>query len=238
MTEIRIPATDTEQTQLGDFRAYVSLPEKVKDAPVLIVIQEIFGINDIMRDICDAWAAKGYIAVCPDLFWRIEPNIELTDKTEEDWARAFELFGKFDVDLGVKDIQATINAVRNYEGEGRKVGALGFCLGGKLAYLSATRTDIDASVGYYGVEIDKFVDEKTNITKPLMLHIAEEDGFVDKAAQEKIKTGLDDHAFTTLHFYEGQDHAFARKGGDHYNEDAARLANMRSDDFLKEHLAR
>src|ERR1700743_1049777 len=107
-----------------------------------------------MRGVCDDLATRGYLAICPDLFWRIEPGIDITDQTEAEWQRAFALFNAFDVDAGVKDIAATIATVRQDPGCNGKVGAVGFCLGGTLAYLTATRTDSDATVGYYGIGID------------------------------------------------------------------------------------
>src|SRR5688572_2301600 len=137
----------------GDFWAYVARPA-ANTAPAVVVIQEIFGVNQVMRDITDGLAAQGYLAICPDLFWRIEPGIDITDKSEAEWKRAFELFNAFDVDAGVEDIQATITTLRKDGQCSGKVGAVGFCLGGLLAFLTATRTDVDAAVSYYGVGID------------------------------------------------------------------------------------
>ncbi|HIF25346.1 MAG TPA: dienelactone hydrolase family protein [Micavibrio sp.] len=215
----------------GSFKAYVAMPEKLP-APTVVVIQEIFGINQVMRDKCKWLAEEGYIAVCPDLFWRIEPGIELTDKTEEEWQQAFDLFGKFNVDLGVEDLRATEHTFKGHAHSTGRVGCLGYCLGGKLAYLMATRTGVDASVGYYGVGLNELLDEAKNISKPLMLHIAEEDGFVDKEAQAQIKEGLKDIPQVTMHSYPGLDHAFSREGGQHYDAEGAKLANERSLQFL------
>src|ERR1041384_50328 len=122
----------------GSFSAYVARPAKEK-APAVVVIQEIFGVNAVMRDITDGLAGQGYLAICPDLFWRIEPGIDITDRTDAEWKRAFELFNAFDVDAGVEDIQATVSHIRGDAGSTGKVGAVGFCLGGLLAFLTATR---------------------------------------------------------------------------------------------------
>lgn len=219
----------------GEFFAHVEAPAQAS-APAVVVIQEIFGVNQVMRDICAWLAGEGFLAVCPDLFWRIEPRIELTDKTEEEWKRAFELFGAFDVDKGAEDIQAAIAAARTHQGCSGKVGSIGYCLGGKMAYLASTRTDTDASVGYYGVQIDQILDEASKISKPLMLHIATEDQFVPKESQQAMIDGLKDNPQVTLHVYEGNDHAFARVGGEHYDAEAAKRANDRSIEFLKSHL--
>lgn len=228
MPEIQINAHDG-----GTFKAYVTLPEGNGPAPAVIMIQEIFGINQEMRDKCDAMAAKGYVAICPDLFWRIEPDIELVDSVPEQLERAFELFGLYDVELGMKDLASTLKAARAHERGNGKVGCVGYCLGGKLAYLMATDTDVDASVSYYGVGIEGMLDKAKNISHPLLMHIAEEDQFVDKEAQELILSGLADNPHVTLHTYPDADHAFARGNGMHYDEASAVAANTRTDDFLE-----
>jgi carboxymethylenebutenolidase len=206
---------------------------KAEKAPAVIVIQEIFGVNEVMRDVTDGLASEGYLAICPDLFWRIEPGIDITDKSEAEWKRAFELFNAFDVDQGVKDIQATIKAARADAQCNGKVGAVGFCLGGKLAFLTATRTDVDAAAAYYGVGLESLVGEAEKLTRPLLMHIAEEDQFVPKEAQAIILQALKDHPHIEIHTYAGRDHAFARVGGEHYHEADAKLANGRTQQFFQ-----
>jgi carboxymethylenebutenolidase len=223
MTEITIDAADG-----GSFMAYVARPAAGSGAGIL-AIQEIFGVNQVMRGICDELADQGYVAVCPDLFWRQQPGVQITDQTDEEWQQAFKLFQGFDEAKGVADLQATLAAMR-------QVGTVGYCLGGKLAYLMATRSDADCNVSYYGVGIDAALDEAANIGKPLLMHIAEEDGFVDKPAQAKIKQALSGNALITIHSYPGVDHAFARTDGVNWNQDAADLANRRTAEFLARHL--
>ncbi|MGD1934572.1 MAG: dienelactone hydrolase family protein [Candidatus Phaeomarinobacter sp.] len=220
----------------GTFSGYLATPDNGK-GPGVVVIQEIFGVNEVMRDVCDALAREGFVALCPDLFWRLEPGIQITDKTEEEWAKAFELFGKFDVDAGIIVVDATIEHLRQMEVCNNKVGAVGYCLGGLLAYLTAARTDADASVGFYGVNIQEKLDESGQIKKPLMLHIAEKDEFVPADAQAAIKDGLAGNDTVTVHSYAGRDHAFAREGGAHYHKDDADLANGRTLAFFRQHLA-
>lgn len=224
----------TISTADGSFEAYVARPAG-RPTAAIVVIQEIFGVNQVMRDITDGLAGQGFLAVCPDLFWRIEPGIDITDQSEAEWKRAFELFNAFDVDQGVKDIQSTIDAVRQqHDG---KVGAVGFCLGGLLAFLTATRTDAEAAVSYYGVGIENRVQEAVQTHKPLMLHIAEEDQFVPKAAQAAIVEALGHNPMITIHRYPGRDHAFARVGGQHYDEADAGLAGRRTLEFFKTQLS-
>jgi carboxymethylenebutenolidase len=230
MPEMTIPTPAGES-----FNAYIAIPE-VTPAPAVIVIQEIFGINKGIREKCDWLARKGFIACAPDLFWRIEPGIELSDQVPEELQRAFDLFGQFDVDAGIEDIKATRHVLKGHAQGNGKVGCLGYCLGGKLAYLTACRTDIDASVGYYGVGIEELLAEANNIQKPLMLHIAEEDGFVPKEAQEKIKSVLSENEKVHIHSYPGVDHAFTRVGGDNYEPKAAEMADSSSVEFLKSNL--
>lgn len=216
----------------GDFSAYVARPSAEK-APAVVVIQEIFGVNQVMRDITDGLAAQGYLAICPDLFWRIEPGIDITDQSEAEWKKAFELFNAFDVELGVKDIQATVTKIRADAGSNGKVGAVGFCLGGLLAFLTATRTDADAAAAYYGVGIENRVGEAEKLTRPLLIHVAEEDQFVPKEAQAVIVQALKDHPQVELHTYPGRDHAFARVGGEHYDAADAATAGQRTLAFFK-----
>ncbi|ODT88233.1 dienelactone hydrolase family protein [Phenylobacterium sp. SCN 70-31] len=220
------------KTPDGDFSAYVARPAAAT-APAVVVIQEIFGVNQVMRDITDGLAAQGYLAICPDLFWRIEPDIDITDQSEAEWKKAFELFNAFDTDLGVKDLQATITAIRADAGSTGKVGSVGFCLGGKLAFLTATRTDVDAAVSYYGVGIENLVGEAEKLTRPLLMHIAEEDAFVPKEAQAIIVKALKDHPQVEIHTYPGRDHAFARVGGEHYHAGDATTAGERTLAFFK-----
>lgn len=220
----------------GRFQGYLSVPESGR-GPGLIVIQEIFGINQVMRDIADAYAARGFFALAPDLFWRLEPGVELTDKTDAEWKRAFDLMTRFDIDNGITDIATAISYMRHQSGCSGKVGAVGYCLGGQLAYLTACRTDADACIGYYGVNIQDRLAEARNIRAPLMLHIAGKDQFVPPEAQEKITEGLKTNPLVTLHHYPTMDHAFARQGGANYDQACADLANTRSTTFLRQHLS-
>jgi carboxymethylenebutenolidase len=225
----------TIKTPDGDFSAYVARPAAAT-APAVVVIQEIFGVNAVMRETADWLASEGYLAICPDLFWRIEPGIDITDKSKAEWDRAFELFGLFDAEKGVADIAATIDAIRKDAGCSGKVGAVGYCLGGKMAYLTAARTDVDAAVSYYGVGLDALTGEAGSIRKPLLMHIAGEDGFVPTEAQAAIHAALDGNPLIMIHDYPGRDHAFARQGGEHYDAADAGTANARTLAFFKANL--
>ncbi|MBI1761201.1 MAG: dienelactone hydrolase family protein [Acidobacteria bacterium] len=219
----------------GQFDAYLALPPSGR-GPGIVLLQEIFGVNQEMRRIADWYAARGYVVLCPDLFWRQEPGIQLTDQTDAEWKRAFELYQGLDEAKAVDDAGAALAFLRGHPACTGKVGAVGFCLGGKLAYLIATRYQTDGSVGYYGVGIENALDEITNLSGHLLLHIAEKDQYCPPEAQAKIQAALAGNAQVTIHAYAGQDHAFARVGGAHYNAAAAELANQRSLAFFAEHL--
>ena len=221
----------------GEFGAYLAAPASGR-GPGVVVIQEIFGVNAVMRAIADDFAARGYFALCPDLFWRLEPGVQLSDRSDAEWKRAFDLMGRFDSDAGVKDIQNAINYLRHsVNGCTGKIGAVGYCLGGLLAYLAAARTDSDASVGYYGVNVQDKLGEAAKIRKPLMLHIAAKDEYVPPEAQKKIVDGLKANALASVHTYPEMNHAFARAGGAHYDKACADLANGRTSTFFRQHLS-
>ncbi|RYD58868.1 MAG: dienelactone hydrolase family protein [Sphingomonadales bacterium] len=219
----------------GVFDAYVAEPTGMPRAAI-IIIQEIFGVNPGIRQKCDDWAAKGYLAIAPDLFWRVEPGVELDPDVPEEFQRALGLMGKFNQDAGIRDIEATIRFARGHT-DGGKVGVVGYCLGGRLAFMTAARSDVNASVGYYGVGIDNLLGEKHGVANPLLLHIAGADHFVTPDVQAKMHEGLDDHPRVTIFDYAGEDHGFAAEMGKRRSDAAARLADERTAEFFAETLA-
>jgi carboxymethylenebutenolidase len=219
----------------GEFDVYLALPASGY-GPGIVVLQEIFGVNQYLRDVAGWYAAHGFVAVVPDLFWRIQPGIELSDRGD-DWKRAIELYQKIDEAKAVEDAAATLEFLRKHPACSGRAGALGFCMGGNLAYLLSVRFKPDCAVGYYGVSIEKSLDEATNLNSPLMLHIAGLDKFCPPEAQAQIQAALDANPLVTIHDYPGMDHAFARTGGEHYDAAAAEIANLRTLEFLVSHLA-
>ena len=221
------------------FPAYVAAPSGSARAAI-IVIPEIFGLNAGIRQKCDHLAEAGYLAVAPDIFWRFAPGVELNPDIEAQLQEAFGYFGQYDADDGVRDIEAVIHAIRRgLSGQApvEKVGAVGYCLGGRLAYMAATRTDISASVGYYGVMIDQMLNESHAIVHPLMLHIPTADHFVGPEAQAAIHAGLGNHSKVTLYDYEGLDHGFAAEMGNRRNVAGAELADAQTAAFFAAHLS-
>jgi carboxymethylenebutenolidase len=223
---VQIPALG----EAAAFPAFVAEPAGTAKAAI-IVIPEIFGVNPGIRQKCAKWAQKGYLAVAPDLFWRFAPGVELDPDLPEQLQEAFGYFQRYDPADGVKDIEAAIHWIRR-EAKVARVGCAGYCLGGRLAYMAAARTDIDASVGYYGVMIDTMLGESHAIANPLMLHIAGDDQFVSPEAQAAIHAGLDGHPRVTLHDYPGMPHGFAAEMGDRRHEGEAQLADSRTEAFF------
>ena len=231
MATIDVPTLDGE----GSFKAYVEEPDGTPRGAI-VVIQEIFGVNEGIRRKADHWASLGYLALAPDLFWRLEPGVELDPDQPDQFQRALGLMQKLDQDEAIKDIEAVIREARRRLPDGGRVGVVGYCLGGRLAYMTASRTDVDASVGYYGVGLDNLLHEKHAIARPLLLHIAGADHFVPAEQQKKIHEGLDDHQRVTIHDYPGEDHGFAAEMGQRRSEEAARLADSRTEAFFAEHV--
>ena len=229
-----------EMTTIGtldgeaEFPVYIATPENQTEAAI-IVIPEIFGVNAGSRKKCDDWAELGYVAPAPDIFWRFAPGVQLDPDVPEQFQEALGYFGQYNPDLGVQDIEAAIHWLRQEQAVD-KVGLVGFCLGGRMAYMAAARTDIDASVGYYGVMIDQMLNEAHAIANPLMLHIPTADHFVGPEAQAAIHGALDSHPKVMLHDYVGLDHGFAAEMGSRRDVAGAALADERTRDFFKAHL--
>ncbi|MNX56228.1 Carboxymethylenebutenolidase [compost metagenome] len=225
---IEIRATDSSAT----FSGYLALPASGK-GPGVVIGQEIFGVNANMRAVADFYAEEGYVALVPDLFWRLQPGIDL-GYTEADFALAIDLFQRLDVDKAVTDIDASFNALRALpEVEGAGLGYVGFCMGGKLAWLTATRTDVACAVGYYGMGIEHLLHESENLKGRLVLHFAENDGYCDASARARISQHLAGNDKAEIYVYPGVDHAFARAGSSHYDKPASLMAHERSIAALK-----
>ena len=231
MSDITIQASDGS----GSFLAY-RLQPATQPAGTVVLIQDIFGVNQAMRDIA-AWVADlGFNVVVPDLFWRIEPGIDITDKSEAEWKKAFELFGKFDQQKGIEDLNATLAAARKLPGANGKVATMGYCLGGRLAFMMAEQSDADLNVSYYGVGLDGLLGDIGKITKPLLVHIADQDEFFPAEGRAKLVAGTKGHPQIACYNYNA-DHAFARVNGTHWHGLSATIANGRSAAALAKALA-
>jgi carboxymethylenebutenolidase len=218
----------------GAFKAYIARPSGTPKAAVM-AIQEIFGVNAVMRGKADWLAREGFLAIAPDLFWRITPGIDITDQTDAEWKQALDYMNQLDKNASVGDVQATLTHARGM-GVG-KVGCLGYCMGGYIAFLAACRTDTDASVVYHGGGIHTALDEASNIKNAVLLDNPMKDSFIPVEALNTIRETLKDNPLVTVCEYAEQDHAFTREGGKHYDEAAKQLADGRTIAFLNRHLA-
>ena len=215
----------------GTFTAYISRPAKLP-APVVVVLQELFGVNADIRATCDELAAQGYIAVAPDLFWRQEPGVDLDVRSEADWQHGLRLYTAYDRDAGVRDIMETVRTAVELPESTGKVALHGYCLGALMAFIAAVRYEVDAVVAYHGSDTEKYLGEVDGLDAPLLMHLGEEDEFIPKAAQAEIKAALASKPGVTVHSYPGQRHAFSRHNGAHYDAASAALANRRTSQFL------
>jgi carboxymethylenebutenolidase len=220
----------------AEFDAYLALPAS-GSGPGIVVLQEIFGVNGYIRSVADWYAAHGFVALCPDLFWRQERGVQLDPSVETDWPKAFAFYQGLDEAKAVDDAAAALEFLRRHPACTGGVGAVGFCLGGNLAYLLAARYKPDCAVGYYGVGIEKALNEASNVSAPLLLHIAGLDKFCPIEAQTMIHVALDQNELVTIRDYPAQDHAFGRTGGEHYDAPAAELAGLRTLEFLVSNFA-
>lgn len=235
MTMIKIHATDGA----GQFDAYHAPARGAHagtSAGAVVLIQEIFGVSTQLRLIADEVAGLGYHVLAPDLFWRQEPGVNLSDKTKPEWDKAFALLGGFDQDAGVADLKATLAVARTLPGASGKVATMGYCLGGRLALMMATRSDADLNISYYGVGLDGLIGELGHVTKPLVLHIADEDNFFPAEGRATFIAATTGHALIQTHVYAKADHAFARQDGTHWDTRSAWIANGRSAEALEKAL--
>jgi len=219
----------------GVFAAYIAHPDTLP-APGVVVLHEVFGVNADIRKHCDELAEQGFIAVAPDLFWRQEPGVDLSVTSEPDWQHGLRLYQAYDRDDGAGDVKDTADAVAKLVECTGKVAVLGYCLGGLMTFLTAVRYGVDAAVVYHGGDTEKYLSEVDGLHAPLLMHLAEEDEFISKPAQAKIKAALARRPTATVYSYSGQRHAFTRHNGAHYNAAAAALANGRTSEFLNQQL--
>jgi carboxymethylenebutenolidase len=225
----------TVEGRAGAFAAYIARP-KTSPVPAVVVLQEVFGVNADIRKTCDELAEQGFLAVAPDLFWRQEPGVDLNVTSEADWQHGLRLYQAYDRDAGARDVKDTVNVVAKLAECSGQVAVLGYCLGGLMTFLTAVRYGVDAAVVYHGGDTEKYLGEIDGLEAPLLMHLAEEDEFISKPAQAEIKAALAGKPKATVYSYPGQNHAFARHNGKHYNAAAAALANGRTSEFLHQQL--
>jgi carboxymethylenebutenolidase len=219
----------------GSFGAYIARPAS-RPEPVVVVLQELFGVNADIKATCGELAKQGYIAIAPDLFWRQQPGVDLDVRSEADWHHGLRLYEAYDRDAGARDIAQTIRAAVDLPGSTGRVALQGYCLGALMAFITAARYEVAAAVAYHGGDTEKYLGEVGSLRAPLLMHLGEEDEFISKPAQAQIKAALAKKPNATVYSYPGQRHAFSRHNGTHYNATAAVLANGRTREFLNQYL--
>jgi len=220
-------------TRDGSFAAYLA-EAPVTPAPTVVVLQEAFGVNADMRAWCDELSAQGFNAVCPDLYWRQQPGLALSDKAV-DWPKAAAIYEALNLDKAVDDVRATMSAAKAMEISAGKVGVMGFCLGALLTYLAAVRGGVEVGVCYHGARTDEFLGEAPELSGSLMIHFGDQDEFISSEAQSAVRAALTPRG-VEIHTYPGCHHAFARHHGEHFDAAAASQAYARTLAFLKAHL--
>jgi len=221
-----VPASD------GDaFDAYLSLPAGGR-GPGVVMIPEIFGVNDGLRQCADLFAGRGYAVLAPDIFWRLERNVQL-DYGEASYKKAFALHHAFDYEQGVTDMNDAIEWLRTQSFCTGKICATGFCLGGTMAYLAAARCNIDAAAGYYGTRIQNFLGDAAKINRPLLLHFCAKEHTTPPDIRDPILAAVDGNDSVTAFLYETAGHAFANPGRpETYRDSIAALAHGRTFDLF------
>ncbi|WP_454733837.1 MULTISPECIES: dienelactone hydrolase family protein [Cupriavidus] len=221
------------ETEGGAFDAYLALPPagKTAGAPGIVLVQEIFGVNEHIRAVADQYAADGYVVLAPDVFWRDAPRVEL-GYAGDDMKRALELRQKVDVELALKDIAATAEALRAQIGAGGKIAVVGYCFGGLLAYLSAARGLVDAAVPYYGGGIQNNLQEAASIKVPVQFHYGALDAHIPAEAVASVRAAVAGNPRAEIHVYPQADHGFNCWARGSYHQPSAVLAHGRALTFL------
>jgi len=219
----------------GRFGACVALPGKLP-APALVLLQEVYGVNRFMRRITEHWAGQGFVAVCPDVYWRLKPGIVLDPETPGHREQALKTGKRLDTDLALRDVVALVEQLRRMKECNGRVATSGYCLGGKLAYLVGTRGNADCNVSYYGVGIEAHLDEAAKLGKPLLMHVGESDPWTPEAVRARLAAALGANPLVTMHLYPETGHAFAREGAATDVPAMRELANGRTRAFLEANL--
>ena len=222
-------------TDDGHFGAYLSLPRGGR-GPGIVLLQEIFGVNQHIRNVADQYAADGYVVLAPDIFWRHAARIEL-GYDDESWKRAVELKNSTDLAKAQSDIARTVQTLRAHPGaSGQKVACQGFCYGGLLSYHTAANGLVDAAVCYYGGGIHNALQRADQIKIPMLMHFGGADRHIDAQAVKSIAERFDANEEVEIHVYGGADHGFNCNHRSTYNQRAAAQAHGNTLLFLGENL--
>lgn len=195
-----------KNTRNEQFDAYLSLPPTGR-GPGLVVLQEIFGVNEHIRAVADQYAADGYCVIAPDIFWREGRKIEL-GYDSQGFERGLGLLGKLNIDQTAIDLHATVAAVKQQSACTGKVGSLGFCMGGLLSFIAAAEAGVDTAVCYYGGGIHQHLDRAKKIRCPVLFHFAGQDAYIPQKAVAAVRKSLGGRKNVRVIVHAGVDHGF------------------------------
>ncbi|SFB36422.1 carboxymethylenebutenolidase [Collimonas sp. OK607] len=218
----------------GTFGAYLAVPHTGK-GPGIVLIQEIFGVNEHIRTVAEQYAADGYVVLVPDLFWRSAPRIEL-GYDEAGWKRGMELRQAIDVAKAESDVALTVAALKVQPALDGKLAAIGYCFGGLLAYLTAANGLVDAAIAYYGGGIQNQLQRADDIKVPLLMHFGGADSHISMDVVQSIAERFDNNEDVEVHIYPGAEHGFNCSHRSSYHQRAAAEAHGNSLTFLSDNL--
>lgn len=212
------------------FDGYLALPRAGR-GPGVLIVQEIFGVNGHIRSVAEQYALAGYVALAPDMFWRSERRVELGYEGA-DRDKGLSLLKSTDIDRTVADLGAAVRAMKARKEVTGPVAAVGYCVGGRLAYLMAAQGMIDAAVAYYGGGIQNLLDRADKIDAPILFHFGDQDGSIPMDAVNRIQTRFAGKPNAELHVYPGAGHGFNCTDRASYDQRASALALGRTMTFL------
>ena len=214
----------------GSFKGYLSIPPTGR-GPGVLLIQEIFGVNAHIQAVADQYAMDGFTVLAPDIFWRLEPGVQLGYQ-DSDFGKGIALMRKADFPQAVRDLAMALKMLRGLPYCTGKVASLGYCMGGKLSFHLAAATDVDAAVCYYGGGIHTALDQAAMISAPILFHFAANDGFIPPEAVAAVRDTFADRPGASIHIYDGVDHGFNCWDRGMYDQRASAIARAHTLHFL------
>lgn len=224
-----------DSAECGDFNGYLALPP-AGHGPAILLIQEIFGVNDHIRAVADQYALDGFVVLAPDVFWRAEAGLNL-GYDEAGFKKGLGLMQGMDFNQAVKDLVTAAGVLKVLPEVKGKLASLGYCMGGFLSYLVAAQGAVDAAVCYYGGGIHGALDQAAKIDQPILMHFAEKDGYIPAEAVESVRQAFKGRSNASIHTYPEVDHGFNCWARAMYNQKASALAHGRTLQFLSEQIA-